>query len=78
MAYDRMGLVIHTLLPRDLADGAGGKEIAEAVEGSIRGIHLEDIVVNEGVWRGLQGVLAGQGTLYRLKQLICQHPFILC
>ena len=48
-----MQLTIHTLLPRSLAESDMGDAIAQRAQESIRHIHLEDIAVNEGPWRGL-------------------------
>jgi len=71
-AYDHMKLTIHTLLPRDIANSPGGKEIAAAVQAGIEHIHLEDISVNEGPWKGLHAPLTQQGPLGPLEESIWQ------
>jgi len=71
-AHDRMTLNIHTLIPDDLAAAPGADEIAAAVQGTIEHIHLEDIAVNAGPWRGLNAPLTEQGRLSRLEESIWQ------
>ena len=71
-AHDTMTLYIHTLLPRELAQGQGNEDIAKAVEDSIKHIHMEDISVNEGIWRGMHAPLAIQGPLSLLEESIWQ------
>lgn len=71
-SYNQMRLIIHTLLPKEIAHGPGGKEIAEAVQETIQHIHLEDIAVNEGPWKGLQAPLTEQGQLSLLEESIWQ------
>lgn len=71
-AYNQMKLTIHTLLPREIANGPGGKEIAAAVQATIEHIHLEDIAVNEGPWKGLHAPLTEQGPLGPLEESIWQ------
>jgi phenylpropionate dioxygenase-like ring-hydroxylating dioxygenase large terminal subunit len=72
VAHDNMKLLIHTLLPRELAEGPGADLITEAVQESIRNIHLEDISVNEGPWQGFNAPLTGQGPLSLLEESIWQ------
>lgn len=71
-AHDQMHLTIHTLLPRALADADTDGEIAAAVQASIEHVHLEDIAVNEGPWRGLHAPLTRQGRLSHLEEAIWQ------
>lgn len=71
-AYNQMKLVIHTLLPGEIARSAQGAEIAALVQSSIEHIHLEDIAVNEGPWKGLQALLTEQGPLSHLEEAIWQ------
>jgi phenylpropionate dioxygenase-like ring-hydroxylating dioxygenase large terminal subunit len=71
-AFNQMTLVIHTLLPKEIANSPGGGEIAEAVQATIEHIHLEDISVNEGPWKGLQSPLTAQGPLSLLEESIWQ------
>jgi phenylpropionate dioxygenase-like ring-hydroxylating dioxygenase large terminal subunit len=70
-AHDQMQLKIHALLPEEVAaalDDDGRTGIAE----SLRLVHLEDIEVNAGPWRGLQGTLTRQGRLSRYEKAIWQ------
>lgn len=71
-AHDGMQLTIHTLLPRTLAQSESGAAIAEGITGAIRAVHLEDIAVNEGPWRGLHAPLTRQGRLSPLEASIWQ------
>lgn len=69
-AYNQMTLVIHTLLPQDIVDGPQGGEIAQLVQASIEQIHIEDIAVNQGPWKGLHAPLTAQGPLSPLEKAI--------
>lgn len=71
-AHDRMHLIIHTLLPQTLASGESAGAIAQGLQDLIRAVHLEDIAVNEGPWRGLHAPLASQGRLGPLEEAIWQ------
>ena len=71
-AHDAMRLTIHTLLPGALAESAMGEAIADGAHSAIREIHLEDIAVNEGPWRGLHAPLTRQGRLGPLEEAIWQ------
>jgi len=70
-AHDEMNLKIHYLLPATAAaalDPAGRAEVMAFV----RAIHLEDIAVNEGPWRGLNARLTTQGRLSLYEGAIWQ------
>ncbi len=71
-AHDSMTLTIHALAPREMlegdADGAAGAFLLEV----IRGIHDEDIPVNQGPWRGLHAPMSSQGRLSQLEESIWQ------
>lgn len=71
-ACGQMKLTIHTLLPREIAGSPDGKEIAQACQATIEHIHLEDISVNEGPWKGLHAPLTRQGRLSHLEESIWQ------
>lgn len=71
-AYNQMSLLIHTLLPREIAHSEDGGEIAQLVQATIEHIHLEDISVNEGPWKGLHAPLTSQGSLSLLEESIWQ------
>jgi phenylpropionate dioxygenase-like ring-hydroxylating dioxygenase large terminal subunit len=71
-AYNKMKLVIHTLLPGEIARSADGADIATLVQSTIEHIHLEDIAVNEGPWKGLNAPLTEQGPLSHLEEAIWQ------
>ena len=71
-AYNEMKLLIHTLLPREIAQSPDGDDIARLVQATIEHIHLEDIAVNEGPWKGLQAPLTQQGRLSLLEESIWQ------
>jgi len=70
--HDSMRLTIHTLLPRRLAESGMGSQIADGARSAIRTVHLEDIAVNEGPWRGLHAPLTRQGRLGPLEEAIWQ------
>ncbi len=70
--FEQMTLVIHTLLPEAMANSPEGSEVAALVQASIEQIHLEDISVNEGPWRGLNAPLTAQGPLSLLEESIWQ------
>ena len=72
IAHDQLTLIIHTLLPREVAQGPEGPEIAQLVQASIEHIHLEDVAVNAGPWKGLQAPLTIQGNLSLLEKAIWQ------
>ena len=65
-------LWIHSLLPREIAQGPDGEEVTEAVQSTINNIHLEDIVVNKGPFHGLQAPLTKPGRLSPLEKSIWQ------
>lgn len=71
-AFNQMTLVIHTMLPRQIAHSPAGDEIAQHVQVTIEHIHLEDIAVNAGPWKGLQAPLTAQGPLSLLEESIWQ------
>jgi phenylpropionate dioxygenase-like ring-hydroxylating dioxygenase large terminal subunit len=69
-AADRLTLHIHVCAPafaRDLEDFDG---IVAASAGFTDHVHQEDITANDGVWRGLNAPLTGQGRLSRLEAAI--------
>jgi phenylpropionate dioxygenase-like ring-hydroxylating dioxygenase large terminal subunit len=70
-AHDTMDLKIHVLLPQAVADSLSDKEKKEIGE-LVSVIHLEDIAVNEGPWRGLHGALTRQGRLSAFEKGIWQ------
>ena len=70
--HNDMDLTIHALIPRSLAESEFGKDIGDAVLESVKHIHLEDIPVNEGPWRGQQAPLTKQGRLSLLEESIWQ------
>jgi hypothetical protein len=70
-AFNQMTLVIHTLLPKEIANSPGGGEIAEAVQATIEHIHLEDISVNEGPWKGLQSPLTAHESIGQRLIFVC-------
>jgi len=71
-AYNTMKLIIHTLLPAQMARSAEGSDIGTLVQSTIEKIHLEDIAVNEGPWKGLNSPLSEQGRLSQLEEAIWQ------
>lgn len=71
-AHDQMKLVLHVMLPRDLAESAEAAEMTQAVQQIIDDIHREDIAVNEGPWLGLNAPLAQAGPLSLLEESIWQ------
>jgi phenylpropionate dioxygenase-like ring-hydroxylating dioxygenase large terminal subunit len=71
-AYNQMKLIIHTLLPREIAHSPDGEEIAALVQATINHIHIEDIAVNLGPWKGLNAPLTTQGPLSLLEESIWQ------
>lgn len=69
-AHDRMNLKIHILVR---AETAADEKYAEAIANMCelaRYVHIEDIAVNEGPWRGLHAPLATTGRLSRLEKAI--------
>lgn len=70
-AHDRMRLRIHVLLPAALRNALGPDDIAQISEG-VRFVHLQDIEVNAGPWRGLQARLTRQGRLSPYEKAIWQ------
>ncbi len=72
LAFNEMKLVIHTLLPAAMAQSADGGDIGALVQSTIEQIHLEDIAVNEGPWKGLNAPLTEQGPLSQLEEAIWQ------
>lgn len=69
--HDAMDLKIHVLLPPAVAEALGEQEKKEIVD-LVSVIHLEDIAVNEGPWRGLHGALTRQGRLSTFEKAIWQ------
>lgn len=69
--HDAMDLKIHVLLPSAVAVALGEKEKREIAD-LVSVIHLEDIAVNEGPWRGLHGSLTRQGRLSTFEKAIWQ------
>lgn len=70
-SHDDMKLTIHALAPAEMLtgdDGTAGSLLLEA----IRGIHDEDIPVNQGPWKGMHAPLTTQGRLSHLEESIWQ------
>jgi phenylpropionate dioxygenase-like ring-hydroxylating dioxygenase large terminal subunit len=70
-AHDRMTLRIKLLLRPEVAAVLDDAARA-AVRDAVRAVHLEDIPVNEGPWRGLQAPLTRQGRLSLFEKAIWQ------
>lgn len=70
-SFDAMDLKIHVLLPQELAEMLSDEEKVEIGE-LVSVIHKEDIEVNLGPWRGLQGALTRQGRLSTFEKGIWQ------
>jgi nitrite reductase/ring-hydroxylating ferredoxin subunit len=70
--HDDMLLRIHLLLPPATLAIPGMREAIPLITDDVRGVHLEDIAVNEGPWRGLHAPLADQGRLSLLEKAIWQ------
>ncbi len=70
-AHDAMHLRVHLLLPQSVRDAMSSAELDAALE-LVRGVHLEDIEANDGVWRGLQAPLTVQGRLGPYEKAIWQ------
>ncbi|MCB1692667.1 MAG: aromatic ring-hydroxylating dioxygenase subunit alpha [Pseudomonadales bacterium] len=69
-AHNSMTLKIHLLLrPEVVADERFAPHIPEVLE-LARFVHLEDIAVNEGPWRGLHAPMARAGRLSPLEAAI--------
>lgn len=69
-SHDHMDLKIHLLLrPETVRDPVWQPAIEATLEGA-KYIHGEDIVVNEGPWRGVHAPLAVQGRLSALEKSI--------
>jgi phenylpropionate dioxygenase-like ring-hydroxylating dioxygenase large terminal subunit len=70
--HDEMKLTIHALAPVEMlegdTDGVAGQMLLEV----IRGIHEEDIPVNQGPWKGMHAPLTTQGRLSHLEESIWQ------
>jgi phenylpropionate dioxygenase-like ring-hydroxylating dioxygenase large terminal subunit len=69
-AHNQMTLVLHTLLPRAIANSSEGAAAAEGMQKIIDNIHEEDIAVNSGPWAGVNSPLAQQGFLSQLEKSI--------
>ncbi len=70
-AHDAMTLKIHVLLPAEVAAVLSDQEKREIGE-LVSVIHLEDIEVNQGPWRGLHAALTTQGRLSTFEKAIWQ------
>lgn len=70
--HDNMTLTIHALAPKEMLEGdtqgAAGQLLLEV----IKGIHDEDIPVNQGPWQGMHAPLTSQGRLSHLEESIWQ------
>ena len=71
-AHDQMKLVLHTLLPIEIANSPDGEGAAQGMQALIDSIHQEDIAVNAGPWAGLNAPLARPGYLSQLEKSIWQ------
>jgi phenylpropionate dioxygenase-like ring-hydroxylating dioxygenase large terminal subunit len=71
VAHDRMNLKIHILLPPAVAESLS-EEQRKGIGELVSVIHVEDIAVNEGPWRGLHGALTAQGRLSTYEKAIWQ------
>ena len=70
-AHDRMRLRIHVLMTPELRDMLTAEHLREIRE-SVRYIHMQDIEVNEGPWRGMHAAMTRQGRLSRFEEAIWQ------
>lgn len=70
-AHDAMQLQIHVLMPAEV-NAVLGAEDREAIAGSVRFIHEQDIEVNAGPWQGLHAQLTRQGRLSPWEKAIWQ------
>jgi phenylpropionate dioxygenase-like ring-hydroxylating dioxygenase large terminal subunit len=70
-AHDAMNLKIHYLMPPEAAGALDAEGRAATME-FVRAIHVEDISVNEGPWRGLHAGLTAQGRLSLFEGAIWQ------
>ncbi len=70
--HDEMTLTIHALAPRELLDGDADGAAGEFLLAVIKGIHDEDIPVNQGPWKGMHAPLTNQGRLSLLEESIWQ------
>ena len=65
-----MTLIIHTLLPKAIANSPEGADAAAGMQAVIDNIHREDIAVNSGPWAGANAPLTQQGFLSQLEKSI--------
>lgn len=70
-AHNAMRLKIHALAPPEAA-AVMSDEDRQMLRGALQAIHEEDIVVNEGPWRGLQAPMTRQGRLSSYEKSIWQ------
>ena len=70
-ACDSMRLRIHVLMPPEVVQALSEEERAEITE-TVSFIHMQDIDVNAGPWRGLNAALTGQGRLSPYEKAIWQ------
>lgn len=70
-AHDDMHLQIHVLMPAPVSAMLEPDDI-DAIAESVRFIHVQDIEVNEGPWRGLQAKMTTQGRLSLYEKAIWQ------
>lgn len=63
-SHDRFLLKIHNLMPEELA---ANEEVVEMSRATLQAIHLEDISMCEGVWKGVQSTLYEPGRLSELE-----------
>jgi hypothetical protein len=68
----RFMLNIHLCVPKYVLGIAEAEAILAEMEAVVTAIHVEDIAVNDLVWRGLQAPLTGQGRLSSLEGAIWQ------
>jgi phenylpropionate dioxygenase-like ring-hydroxylating dioxygenase large terminal subunit len=71
-AHDQMTLRIHLLLEPEVAADPEVLAAIPSIREGLTWIHGEDIVVNEGPWRGLHAPLAAQGRLSPYEAAIWQ------
>ncbi len=70
--HDRMHLKIHALLPQEMIPHLND-EMRAGIDEQLRVVHLEDISVNEGPWKGLHGRLTKPGRLSLFEKAIWQQ-----
>ncbi|MCP5026971.1 MAG: aromatic ring-hydroxylating dioxygenase subunit alpha [Actinomycetia bacterium] len=71
-AHNRMTLRIHAMLEAATLADPEVQEALPLLSEGLRHIHTEDIMVNEGPWKGLHSPLAAQGRLSTFEEGIWQ------